>query len=242
MEKIKRWALVTGANKGIGLEVSRQLAEVGFIVWMGVRDLDKGQKAAEKLQQQGLMVQAIHLDMNLPATFESVRQQIELQAGQLDVLVNNAGFANDFAYTAATVPGSLLRSTFEVNFFALIDLTQQLLPLLLKSPAGRIVNQSSVLGSLTMHSTPGAGLENMKPLAYNSSKTALNAFTVHLADALRHTPIKVNSAHPGSVLTDTNPMGELTPVEGARTAVRLATLDETGPTGAFFFGDERLPW
>lgn len=235
-------ALVTGANKGIGYEICQQLAEQGFTVLLGSRDLDRGESAARQLQGKGLRVQAVQLDMNDPATFESTRAFIEQTFGHLDVLVNNAGFASDWAYTAATVPLQMLRDTFEANFFAVVDLTQRLIPLLQKSPAGRIVNQSSGLGSLTLHSTPGSGMEGFKPLAYNSSKTALNAFTVFLADALKDSPIKVNSAHPGAVATDANPGGTLTPAEGALTAVELATLAPDGPSGGFFHRGHALPW
>ncbi|MDI9521638.1 MAG: SDR family NAD(P)-dependent oxidoreductase, partial [Bacillota bacterium] len=140
------------------------------------------------------------------------------------------------------VPMAMLRRTFETNFFGLIDLTQRLLPFILRSPAGRIVNQSSVLGSLSLHSNPEAGLEQMKAFAYNASKTALNAFTIHLAQALQDTAVKVNSAHPGDVQTDANKHGQITVTDGAKTAVRLAMLPADGPTGGCFHLDKSLPW
>lgn len=242
MTSSKSIALVTGANKGIGFEICRQLATAGFTVLLGSRELSRGVEAAKKLQDEGFDVRAVQVDMNDSNTFAKLYELIAADYGRLDVLVNNAGFASDWAYKADTVPIQMLRDTFETNFFALVELTQRLLPLIRKSSAGRIVNQSSVLGSLTLHSTPGSGLEGAKPLAYNSSKTALNAFTVHLADALKDTPIKVNSAHPGSVLTDANPAGPLSVEEGARTAVELATLPADGPTGGFFHLGHALPW
>ena len=137
----------------------------------------------------------------------------------------------------------ILRKTFETNFFAVVALTQTLLPLIRKSPAGRIVNLSSILGSLTLHSDPSSGIYDMKAFAYDASKTALNAFTVHLAQELRDTPIKVNSAHPGWVKTDMG--GAAAPMEvseGGKTSVQLATLPDDGPTGGYFHLGEPLPW
>ena len=235
-------ALVTGANKGIGFEICRQLASLGCTVLLGVRDTDRGSKAAQQLQTEGLEVFPVQVDMHNPASFNPLHDWIAATYGRLDILVNNAGIGNDWAYTAAEVPVALLRETFEVNFFNLVALTQQLLPLLRTSPAGRIVNQSSALASLTLHSTPGSGIEDFKPLAYNASKTAVNAFTVHLAHALKETAIKVNAAHPGNVATDLNPAGLISAVEGARTAVRLAMLPAEGPSGGFFHLDQPLPW
>lgn len=242
MTNATKIALATGANKGIGLEVCRQLAQLGFTVLLGSRDPSRGAAAAKTLQDEGLDVRTVRVDMNDPETFGEVRDLIAAEYGRLDVLVNNAGFVSDWAYTAADVPVRLLHDTFQTNFLGLVDLTQRLLPLIRKSPAGRIVNQSSDLGSLTLHSTPGSGIEGPRPFAYDSSKTALNAFTVHLAYALRDTAIKVNSAHPGDVATDTNPAGVLNVAVGARTAVQLATLPPDGPTGGFFHLGQALPW
>jgi NAD(P)-dependent dehydrogenase (short-subunit alcohol dehydrogenase family) len=235
-------ALVTGANKGIGLEICRQLAQLGFTVLLGSREIARGAAAAQTLQNEGLDVRMVHVDMNDAGTFETLRDLIAADYGRLDVLINNAGGVSDWAYTAADVPGRMLRDTFEANFFGLVELTQRLLPLIRKSPAGRIVNQSSDLGSLTLHSTPGSGIEGPRPFAYDSSKTALNAFTVHLAHTLQDTAIKVNSAHPGDVATDTNPAGVLSVAVGARTAVHLATLPPAGPTAGFFHLGHTLPW
>lgn len=242
MSTTKYIALVTGANKGLGFEICRQLAKLGFTVLLGSREISRGTEAAKKLQNEGLDVRPVKVDMNDATTFGMLHDLIAADYGRLDVLVNNAGFASDWAYTAATVPIQMLRDTFEANFFALVDLTQRLLPLIRKSTAGRIVNQSSALGSLTLHSAPGSGMDGFKPLAYNSSKTVVNAFTVHLADAIKDTSIKVNSAHPGAVATDANPSGTLSVEEGARTAVQLATLPSDGPTGGFFHMGNALPW
>lgn len=238
----KRIALVTGANKGLGFEICRQLAQQGFIVLLGARDEGRGRAAAFQLTSEGLDVRFILLDMEKPSTFQMASRCITGEFGQLDVLINNAGFAIDWDYKADSVPLDMIRQTFETNFFGLIDLTQRLLPLIRQSPAGRIVNQSSGLGSLTLHSTPNTGLEHFKAFAYNASKTALNAFTVHLADALQGTSIKVNSAHPGDVKTDANPRGEMSVKDGAKTAVALALLPSDGPSGGFFHLGQPLPW
>lgn len=237
-----RVALVTGANKGIGFEICRQLAREGLAVLLGARDEAAGTAAAAQLTAEGLDVRFVLIDMEKPETFDSARELIDAEFGKLDVLVNNAAISLEMGQTADSVSPDMIRQTFDVNFFALIDLTQRLLPLIRKSPEGRIVNQSSVLGSLTVHSQPRSPLEGLKALAYNSSKSALNAFTVHLADALKDTPIKVNSAHPGNVKTDMNPWGTLSLEEGAKTAVDLALLPDDGPTGGFFFMEDRLPW
>ena len=243
----KKIGLVTGANKGLGFETSRQLAQLGIKVLMGARNKNRGAAAVKKLQAEGLDVEFVQLDVTKPQHIDQVRTMIEKKSGRLDILVNNAGIAHNgepfFANSAATVSKQTLRETFDVNFFGLVELTQALLPLVRKSDGGRIVNLSSMLGSLTLHSDPQAGIDDVKPLAYDASKAAVNQFTVHLAALLKNTPVKVNSAHPGWVKTDLG--GEEAPmeiVEGAKTSVTLATLDDDGPTGGFFHMGEPLPW
>jgi NAD(P)-dependent dehydrogenase (short-subunit alcohol dehydrogenase family) len=242
MNSIKKIALVTGGNRGIGFEICRQLSRHGFIVLLGSRDLPRGEAAAKELQDEGLDVRPVQVDMNDAATFGRLYDLIACDYERLDVLINNAGFVIDWEFSAATVPIEMIRDTFEANFFALVDLTQRLLPLICKSSDGRIVNQSSVLGSLTLHSEPESGLGDPILFAYNASKTAVNAFTVHLATATKDTSIKVNSAHPGDVATDANPSGTLTVEEGARTAVELATLPSDGPSGGKFHRMKSIPW
>lgn len=243
----KKIALVTGANKGLGFETSRQLAQLGMKVLLGTRDEKRGAAAAEKLQDEGLDVQPVLLDVTNSDQIAGVRAMIENNFGRLDILVNNAGMVHPeeplFSNSVATIPMRILRETFAVNFFAVVELTQALLPLIRKSPAGRIVNISSMLGSLTLHSDPQAGMDQFKPFAYDASKTAVNQFTVHLAALLKDTPVKVNSAHPGWVKTDLG--GEEAPmdaVDGAKTGVALATLDSDGPNGGFFHMGEPMPW
>ncbi|MGA2572130.1 MAG: SDR family NAD(P)-dependent oxidoreductase, partial [Terracidiphilus sp.] len=184
-----------------------------------------------------------------PADHNAAYEYFNSRYGRLDILVNNAGIAGGTfpgtgpEHRAADVPMDLLRKVFDTNFFAPVALTETLLPLIRKSPAGRIVNLSSILGSLALHSDPGSGIYNSKTFAYDASKTALNAFTVHLAHELKDTKIKVNSAHPGWVKTDMG--GAEAPMalsDGAKTSVRLATLGEDGPTGGYFHMDEVIPW
>ena len=240
-------ALVTGASKGIGFETVRQLAQQGIHVLLGARDLKKSETAAAKLQAEGLPVEGIALDVTSAADIFNAAQTIEAKFGRLDILINNAGILLDDGgfgvNTTTTVPLVKVRETFDSNFFGVIALTQALLPLLQKSEAGRIVNLSSILASLTLHATPGSPIYDSKAFAYNVSKTALNGYTVHLAHALKDTPIKVNSAHPGWVKTEMG--GEYAPMEiadGAKTSVQLATLPADGPSGGYFHLGETLPW
>jgi len=243
---------ITGANKGIGLETARGLGELGIAVVIGSRDEAKGRVAADKLRAEGIeKVEAVRFDVTKPEDHQEIARHLEGRYGKLDILVNNAGVMledTDFGApggfnTTTTVKPEVLRSIFETNFFAVVALTQSLLPLIRKSPAGRIVNLSSILGSLTLHSDPSSGIYDKKAFGYDASKTALNAFTVHLAQALRGTPIKVNSAHPGWVKTDLG--GSAAPMEvseGGKTSVQLATLPDNGPTGGYFHLGEPLPW
>lgn len=237
-------ALVTGTNRGLGFETSRQLAKMGMKVLMGARRSSKGKAAAKKLQDEGLDVEFILLDVTKAEHIKRVKRYIEKIFGKLDILVNNAGMVHReeplVSNSVETVSPKALRKTFDVNFFGAVELTQALLPLIKKSPAGRIVNVSSILGSLTYQSEE---IDEFKPFAYDASKAALNQFTIHLAAALRDTPIKVNSAHPGWVKTDLGgPDAPMEVTEGAKTAVRLATLGPDGPTGKFFHMEEEMPW
>ena len=245
MSELKKIALITGANRGLGLETARQLGALGITVLIGARDLDKGEAAAATLTAGGIDARAVKLDVGNPADVEAAAEKIEKEFGVLDILVNNAGIALDGigGNTTSTTSQETLRTTFETNFFAVVALTQAMLPLLRKSKAGRIVNLSSILASLTMHATAGSPIYDAKMLAYNTSKTALNAFTIHLAHELKGTRIKVNSAHPGWVKTDMGGSGATMELgEGAKTSVELATLPDDGPTGGYFHLGKTLPW
>lgn len=240
-------ALVTGANKGIGLETARQLAQLGMHVLLGIRNPSAGMQTEELLRSEDLSVEFIELDMENPSHFATVRSYIETKFGRLDVLVNNAGIMIESdswsENTTTTIPMDILRRTMDVNFFGIVELTNTLLPLLHKSSAGRIVNLSSILGSLNYHATPGSNTYNTKTFAYNTSKTALNSYTIHLAHALNGTNIKVNSAHPGWVQTDMGgDMAPLSTQEGAKTSVQLATLADDGASGTYVHLGKPLPW
>jgi len=237
-------ALVTGANKGIGLETARQLHSKGITVILGSRDLPRGRAAANSIGG-GDSLRVIKLDVSSEADRKRAVEYIEKEFGRLDILVNNAGVLLDgrSGNATSTTPLSILRETFEVNFFAVVDLTQKLLPLIRKSSAGRIVNLSSILASLTLHATPASPIYDAKTFAYDASKAALNSFTIHLAHELRGTKIKVNSAHPGWVKTEMGgECAQLDIEDGARTSVELATLPDNGPTGAYLHLSEPLPW
>jgi NAD(P)-dependent dehydrogenase (short-subunit alcohol dehydrogenase family) len=252
MASQERVAFITGANKGIGLETARGLGRLGIAVVIGSRDDANGRAAADKLRAEGIeKVEAFQFDVTKPEDHQAIARHLAGRYGKLDILVNNAGVMLDDAQfggdggvnTTATVSGDILRKTFETNLFAVVALTQTLLPLIRKAPAGRIVNLSSILGSLTLHADPSAPIYPMKAFAYDASKTALNAFTIHLAQALRDTPIKVNSAHPGWVKTDMGgPAAPMELAEGGKTSVELATLPDNGPTGGFFHLGSALPW
>ncbi|HEY7181182.1 MAG TPA: SDR family oxidoreductase [Blastocatellia bacterium] len=239
----KRIALVTGANKGIGYETARRLASQGMAVLLGARDERRGKDAAAKLQAGGLDAQFLRLDVNDEATHKAAHAFIEDKFGKLDVLVNNAGIALDINQKPSEVDMQTLRKTFDTNFFGAIAVTQVLLPLIRKSDAGRIVNVSSGLASLTLHNDPAWAGYPVKLLAYNSSKTALNAFTVMLAYDLKDTSIKVNSAEPGYTATDLNGhSGYKTVEQAAEVIIRLATLPADGATGGYFDDQGVLPW
>ena len=236
-------ALISGANKGIGLETARQLGALGYKIYLGARDEERGEKAVGELQATGINAIFVHLNMTDSTTFQLVVDLIEGKDGHLDVLINNAGASFDRGIRPSDVPIEKVRESFEVNFFSQIELTQKMLPLLLKSEAGRIVNVSSILGSLTLNSDPNSPIGDWRSLGYNASKAALNAFTTILAFDLRNTKIKVNSGHPGWVKTDLGGDGALLELaDGAKTNVWLATLPEDGPTGGFFHMHAKLPW
>jgi NAD(P)-dependent dehydrogenase (short-subunit alcohol dehydrogenase family) len=234
----KTVALITGANKGLGLEIARQLGRQGLLVVLGARDQAKGAAAAAELRKQDIDAHAVKLDVASEDDVAKLPGFFKETFGRLDVLVNNAGIAEWGSDDLES-----FRRTFDINLFGVVAVTYALLPLLKESPAGRIVNQSSQLGSLTsLQQNPDMFGDFVVP-SYTASKAALNGFTVALAHKTRGTALKVNSAHPGWVKTDLGgdnaPMGV---VDGAKTAVTLATLSADGPTGQFFHQGKALPW
>jgi len=239
-------ALISGANKGLGLETGRQLGKLGYTVLLGSRDALKGEVAARQLRHEGIDARVVKLDVGRQSDIDATAAMIAGEFGKLDVLINNAGVMNEKGWTKNTTSETTLenlRATFETNLFAVFALTKALLPLLKKSEAGRVVNVSSILGSVSLQATKGSPTYVTKLFAYNASKAALNMLTISLAHELRHTKIKVNSAHPGWVKTDLG--GSAAPmnvVDGAKTEVELATLGEDGPTGGFFHNGKEIPW
>ena len=243
MSENKKTVLITGANKGLGFETARQLGKQGYTILVGARDETRGAEAVEKLNSEGFDAGFIQIDATDDETIKLAAQTVGEKYGKLDVLVNNAGIALDSTEKASELSLEVLRKTFDTNFFGVIAVTQAFLPLIKKSENGRIVNVSSGLGSLTQNSDPNWAYSAVKPLAYNSSKTALNAFTVILAHELKDTKIKVNSADPGYTATDLNGnSGHKTVEQGASIITDLATLDESGATGGYFDDQGILPW
>jgi NAD(P)-dependent dehydrogenase (short-subunit alcohol dehydrogenase family) len=248
MTNEEKVALVTGANKGIGLEVVAQLADLGMTVLLGARDRDRREKAVAELAERGLTARPLALDVTDQTSVTTAAAEIEEHFGRLDVLVNNAGISGD---RDGQRPGSadlaVTRAVFEVNLFGAITVTEAMMPLLRRSPAARIVNLSSSLGSIELLLTPGTHQSKVSPsTAYRVSKTALNALTANYGKQLREEGILVNAADPGLCATDLakgiNRPVSRTAAQGAAVAVRLATLGDDGPTGGFFSDDGPLPW
>lgn len=243
-------AVVTGAARGLGLEISRRLASLGAHVIVAARDEQKARGVAAGLRAQGHAASALKLDVTSEQDRKAAQAAIEQSHGRLDILINNAAILLDSpdGGTPATRPPSealpeVVRATFEANFFAPLFLTQTLLPLLKRSEAGRVVNVSSIRGSLAHLSDPSSPVYPIRALGYDTSKAALNAFTILIAEELRGTPIKVNAIHPGWLRTAMGgERADMSVEDGARTAVQYAALGEDGPTGGFFFLDERLRW
>lgn len=245
MSEVKKIALVTGANKGIGLEVARQLGKQNVIVLIGARDQERGEAAAQTLRSEGIDAAAVQIDVTHQASIDAAMSYIDKTYGKLDILVNNAGISTR---EGNTPPSELaiedLHKTFDTNFFGVFAVTKAMLPLLRRSEAGRIVNLSSEMGSLSINSDPTSFAAQMPPLlAYNSSKTALNALTIFFARELQNSNIKVNSVSPGYVATDLNGhSGYLTAEQGAKVPVTFATLPADGPTGGFFGANGAIIW
>lgn len=240
-------ALITGANRGLGFETAKQLLTLGYRVIITARNIEAGNEALTELKEVSEHAELMTLDVTSESQQKELAYNLKEKYGKLDVLVNNAGayFELDGGWvgnTALNVTQETLKQTFDVNFFSVVSLTQKLVPLIEKSENGRIVNVSSIMGSCGIHADLNGGMADVKPLAYDASKTALNAFTIHLAKALQHKGISVNSVHPGWVATE---MGtELAPMtipEGAKTLVDMAN-DKSGSTGKFIHLGEELPW
>ncbi|WP_324679382.1 SDR family oxidoreductase [Hymenobacter sp. GOD-10R] len=233
----KKIALVSGGNKGIGLAIVRGLLQAGCRVYLGTRQVANGQQTAAELAAEGDIL-VIELDLTSQATLDAAAARIKREVGHLDILVNNAGInaEGDGLPSEATLQS--VEQVMKTNFLGTLAATQAFLPLLRRAAAGRIVNVSSPLGSLTLSGQNDWGL-----LGYSASKAALNMLTVQLAQELRATAIKVNSANPGYTATDLNGFaGTDTPEQGAAEAIRLALLPANGPTGTSSSATAALPW
>lgn len=240
---IKRQALVTGANKGIGLAIAKGLAEAGFSVWIGARDRSRGEQAVAQLRDDGLDASLLELDVADEDSVYRAAAMLSEQVAALDVLINNAGIAIDMSKAPSEVRMQDMKAVYEVNLFGAVRVTQAFLPLMKKADQGRIVMMSSGVGSLALITDPTSIYSTVNLLDYTSSKVALNAVTVSFAKELEPLGIKVNAVEPGHVRTDLNGnSGVLTPEEGAATALKMALLGSDGPTGGFFGSHGRQPW
>lgn len=243
MAESVRTALVTGANKGIGLEIARQLAQAGVLVLVGARDADRGRAAAAELVADGLRAEFIQIDVTDADSIAAAAESIRRQYGRLDILVNNAGIVDPQDGAPSTASPQAALRIMETNFVGVLAVTQAMLPLLKESPAGRIVNLSSSLGSLTLNGDPSSPYYAARLIGYNASKAALNMLTVQLAEELRATAMAVNSVSPGYVKTDlTGNTGFMTPEEGAKLPVQYALLGEGAVSGRFVEASGETPW
>ncbi|MDX9788067.1 MAG: SDR family oxidoreductase [Desulfobacterales bacterium] len=236
-------ALVTGANKGIGFEIARKLAQQGIEVLMGVRDPSKGASAKQKLAAENLPAKMIEIDVTNPMAIQAAMGKIKDTYRRLDILVNNAGILIDSETSILNLDKTIFLNTLETNTFGPLLLSQAAIPIMKAGAYGRIVNVASTLGSLNDMANPDSSYQSVTAGAYRLSKTILNGITILLANELRGTNILVNSACPGWVRTDLGGReAPLSPAEGADTPVWLATLPDDGPTGGFFRERQPIPW
>ena len=231
-------ALITGANRGLGLETARQLArDFDFTVYLACRDQNRGLDAEKQLQSEGLDAHFVLLDVTDQKSIETAAQNLD----SLDVLINNAGIMLEHDFKVGGVASQNWKQTFDVNFFGAVDVTNAFLPLLEKLDAPRIVNLSAILGSLTEISKPQ--MKQWIRASYSASKAALNAYTISLAQEHANSKWKINAAHPGWAKTDMGGPGALmTPAQGVKTVIQLAVLDENGPSGGFFHLGKTMNW
>jgi NAD(P)-dependent dehydrogenase (short-subunit alcohol dehydrogenase family) len=243
MTKLNRIALVTGGNKGIGFEVAKQLSEAGCTVILTARSRARGEEAAAKLKTKGADVEFAQLDVCDPDSIAKTYTQIADKYGRLDILINNAGIVDRADGPASATSIDAVEKTLQTNFLGPLRVTQAMLPLLKQSKHASIVNVSSGLGSLTLNGDENHMCSKVHYVGYCASKAALNMFTVKLAFELKDTHIKVNSADPGYTATDlNNNQGYQSIAEGSAETVRLALIDETGPTGQYSDKESVLPW
>jgi NAD(P)-dependent dehydrogenase (short-subunit alcohol dehydrogenase family) len=241
---VRRVALVTGANKGIGLEIARGLAVTGHTVLLGARSAERGNAAAQALAADELDVRFLQLDITDEESVGAAATWVERTFGRLDVLVNNAAVKLEFHPSPPRAASlEVVRETYETNVFGTMAITLAMLPLLMASESGRIVNLTSGLGSMGLASDRESIYSRIPLLGYSTSKSAINAFTVQLANDLRDTAVKVNAADPGFTRSDmTKGQGPLEPAVAAQVAIALATLPDDAPTGQLVDAAGQEPW
>lgn len=230
---------ITGANRSIGLEITKQLSKKGLFVYLGTRDLEKGKEVVKELNENGYEnIKAIQIDVTNPDSIVAAKNIVESEKGKLDILINNAGISGAFPQSALDASISDIQNVFDTNFFGVISVTQVFLELLKKSESPRISNITSGLGSLTLHSDPNWKYYNFKATSYVTSKAALNAYSIVLAYELKDLQFKVNVIDPGYTATDFNHHSGPGTVESAATfIIKHTDTDENGPTGKFFSND-----
>ena len=242
MQEAKKVALITGANKGIGFEVARQIAKAGWTVLAAARNEELGRQAAAKLQAEGLDVHFVLIDLNAKETAAIAAETIRDQFGKLDLLINNAGIASQGDGPPSKANIEVLKTVMQTNYIGTVAVTQAMLPLLQHAAKAQIINVSSELGSVSLHTDPNWKYAPVKVLAYCASKAALNMFTVQLAYEFRNGNIAVNSINPGYTATDLNGnSGPQTVEEGSAEIVRAALLDPP-VTGKFLETAGEIPW
>ena len=240
-------ALVSGANKGIGLEVAKRLAQSGYFVYLGCRNLERGLSAVQNLHAEGLThVAAVQLDVTDPSSVHAAHQTIREKSPVLDILVNNAGISGPFQQSSLDSPVEDFKTVFDTNLFGVVRVTQAFIDLLKKSTAPRIVNVSTAMASLTLAADITGSSFPTRYAIYQSSRSALNMYTINLAYELRNTAFKVNAVCPGYTQTDfTNHQGTSTVTEAGQRIVKYALIGEDGPTGKFFseeYFPGGIPW
>lgn len=231
--------LITGANRSIGLEISKQLSKKGLFVYLGSRNLEKGNQVVKELNKNGFAnIKAIEIDVTKPESIVAAKNVVEKEQGKLDILINNAGISGEFPQNASDTSVTAIQEVFDTNFFGVISVTQAFLELLKKSESPRISNITSGLGSLTLHSDPNWKYYNFKAASYVTSKAALNAYTITLAYELKDFSFKVNAIDPGYTATDFNHHSGPGTVESAATFIinHTVTADDA-PTGMFYSND-----
>nr|WP_067061181.1 SDR family oxidoreductase [Mucilaginibacter sp. L294] len=238
----KQTVLITGANKGIGLETARQLANAGYHIFLGCRDKQRGDEAVSLLHSEGLTdVELILIDVVNEQSVQQAHDEVAKRVDYLDVLINNAGIPGDFPQPATNTPDETFKQVFEVNLFSVARVVRVFVPLMQKAPNPRIVNVTSDLGSLALHSDPTWRHYDVKTAAYGPSKSALNGYTIALAYELKN--FRVNAVNPGYTKTDfNNNQGYKTVEEGAAPIAKYAMIDKDGPTGSYFSDYGVTPW